>query len=188
MHFKLCSSFENQKYCLCTIRQLTPQGANLGSPQWVWPETLALKSGDVYPVKPQWSVPVLKPAPLCLHLLPADLSNPATPLGDGHLWGSRQSENGARTRQVKGPEFSSCSDTPRIVSSSRHQMQQGVGAGHCSVQVLSLQAECRTWHSPFMMSLDSHNSPMQQMILSDPFHRWETEVQRSTVLCWRPHG
>lgn len=59
MHFKLFSSFENQKYCLCRIRQLTPQGANLGSPQWVWPEMLALKSGDVYPFKPQHSVPEL---------------------------------------------------------------------------------------------------------------------------------
>lgn len=57
VHFKLFSSFENQKYCLCRIRQLTPQGANLGSPQWVWPEMLALKSGDVYPFKPQHSGP-----------------------------------------------------------------------------------------------------------------------------------
>ena len=112
MHFKLCSSFENQKYCLCTIRQLTPQGANLGSPQWVWPETLALKSGDVYPVRPRQSVSGFKSAPFCLHLLPTDLSNPATLQGDSHLRVSRQNENSASTRQVKGSEFSGYLATP----------------------------------------------------------------------------
>lgn len=134
MHFKLCSSFENQKYCLCIIRQLTPQGANLGSPQWVWPEMFALKSRDVYAVKPRWSVPGLKSAPFCLHLLPTDLSNPATPLGDSYLRGTRRSENGAKTRQVKGSEVSGCSDTPRgSRPAPATQVQQGTHAGHFSV-------------------------------------------------------
>ena len=133
MHFKLCSSFENQKYCLCTIRQLTPQGANLGSPQWVWPETLALKSGDVYPVRPWQSVSGFKTALFYLHLLPTDLSSPATLRGDSHLQVSRQKQNSASTRQVKGSEFSSYLATPlEACPAPATLVEQGAGAGHFS--------------------------------------------------------
>ena len=53
-----------------------------------------------------------KSAPFCLHLLPTDLSNPATLQGDSHLRVSRQNENSASTRQVKGSEFSGYLATP----------------------------------------------------------------------------
>lgn len=127
MHFKLFSSFENQKYCLCRIRQLTPQGANLGSPQWVWPEMLALKSGDAYPFKPQHSVPELAhfiPSAFC-RLPPSptwrlhwETANLGAPVGVRMVW----DQEGERPRKpwVAQRHHPPHTHTPRIMPSSSY--------------------------------------------------------------------